>query len=232
MLNFVFLGMVCLVGKTGSRFVQRSERSTGKISMFTVSCFPRYSISTNWTTNLNIVCPVGSHAVSPGCDSYLCAVQAAHCSTSDPRWESHTQDQEMSQIVVHDPAAVFQDCHPGADTLRRQCAGHVGHCADNGRGFQSSLVHVSPDFVSWADCVFVHLFTFLWFGSGPRKWFKSTWLLFNILKHLTNQNILQSKHLTVDWTSFRELQKFKDLNIGKDVLKILKIFSTEDVLKV
>jgi hypothetical protein len=52
----------------------------------------------------------------------------------------------MSQIVAHDPAAVFQDCHPGADALRRQCAGHVGRCAGNGRGFQSSVAHVSPDF--------------------------------------------------------------------------------------
>ena len=57
----------------------------------------------------------------------------------------------MSQIVVHDPAAVFQDCHPGADTLRRQCGGHVGRCAGNGRGFQSSLAHVTPDFAGSQD---------------------------------------------------------------------------------
>ena len=47
-------------------------------------------------------------------------------STSEPSWESHTQDEEISQIVSRGTAVVFHHCHAVADTLRGKCAGHVG----------------------------------------------------------------------------------------------------------
>ena len=134
-----------LCGKLGLDLLNASRRSTGAISMFTARCFPWYSISTIEPQIWTLWCS-RNRIGAPGRVAHLCAAEAAHCSTADPRWESHRQDQEMSQIVAHGPAAVFQDCHPGADALRRQCAGHVGRCAGNGRGFQSSVAHVAPDF--------------------------------------------------------------------------------------
>ena len=65
---------------------------------------------------------------------------------TDPRGESDTQDEEISQTVSHGSPAVFQHCHPVVDTFRGQCAGHVGHCPDNGRGLERSVAHVAQDF--------------------------------------------------------------------------------------